>query len=134
MRSITELVDMGLEVATADQGGGGALAVLGAVVLGAGAVGAGRLTLGLRFGDLTKAKVDARRLPKFAKCVRDGKDPETGRRWWEVRPSTPVARQLFTVLVDKHRGNLDAAQADYNDLAAGGDIERVLASVSDPNM
>jgi len=69
MRSITELVDMGLEVATADQGGGGALAVLGAVVLGAGAIAAAtefrgadglmhRFNIGLAQEDVGRAWID----------------------------------------------------------------------------
>jgi len=40
MRSISDYVDMGLDVATADHGAGGVLAVLGAVVVGGAAVAA----------------------------------------------------------------------------------------------
>ena len=40
MRSISDYVDMGLDVATADQGSGGPLAAVGAVLLGAGALAA----------------------------------------------------------------------------------------------
>jgi hypothetical protein len=39
MRSISDYVDMGLEVATSDQGSGGPLAAVGAVLLGAAALG-----------------------------------------------------------------------------------------------
>lgn len=46
----------------------------------------------LHFGDLTKTKVkNKKRMPKHSKCTLNGKDPKTGRRYYEVRHLTGKA-------------------------------------------
>ena len=89
MRSISELVDMGLDVATAETGAGRVLAVLGAATLGIGALGAITATL-TDPGRWNRDSVDP---PRYVVAV--GQDPakvapRSASWWWTSETSALV--------------------------------------------
>jgi hypothetical protein len=59
----------------------------------------------LHFGDLTARKVKSKkRLPKHAKCVRNGKDPVTKKHYFEVRKKTGKAL-VNSIAAEQRRQN-----------------------------